>query len=112
MIPASQGAARQLKICIDVSIFILFSFSANYLSLTEKSGQKNLQILVGQSVSVNNATVCGQTSNTRMALQVQEIDCNPQPILGRYVTIRTTELAYLVIGEVKIKLQEYGYEHY
>ena len=92
---------------------ILYAFStATHLANWEKFGQRNLEILVGETSDVAVAGVCGITSSTRMVDQAQAIDCSPGPLLGQYVTIRTTAATKLIVAKVKVKIQGYGYGLY
>ena len=80
--------------------------SAEIIPETALQGQR--EILVGLTDSIVNATQCGFTAPQRMAAQIQEIFCQPGPIEGRYITIRTVSATRLVLGYVEVSIVGYG----
>ena len=80
--------------------------SAEIIPETALQGQR--EILVGLTESIENATQCGFTAPQRMAAQIQEIFCQPGPIEGRYITIRTVSTIRLVLGYVEVSVVGYG----
>ena len=68
--------------------------------------QRNLEVLVGVTGNLDIDGICGITSASYTGL-AETVFCNPNPMVGRYVTIRTTEAVPLVIGWVQVTFVEH-----